>query len=46
LLGIDIPLLSFAAGDANQALRAEYALGMHGLPFPNDASGATTIADD
>lgn len=46
LLGIDIPLLSFAVGDANQALRAEYALGMHGLPFPNDASGATTIADD
>ena len=31
--------LPFAPGDAVQALRAEYALAHHGLPFPN--SGAT-----
>ncbi len=30
-----IPLLPFCAGDAVQALRAEYALTTHGLRFPN-----------
>ena len=39
IAGVDIPSLPFAPGDAVQALRAEYALAHHGLPFPN--SGAT-----
>lgn len=34
LLGVAVPLLPFAAGDAIQAIRAEYALGEHGLRFP------------
>ncbi|MFA6218418.1 MAG: serine kinase [Erythrobacter sp.] len=46
LLDIAIPALPFAPGDAVQALRAEYALASHGLPFPIRASGATTAADD
>jgi len=46
LLEVDIPLLPFAPGDATQALRAEYALAMHGLPFPNGAGRATTATDD
>ena len=32
--GVDIPVLSFAPGDAIQALRAEHALLAHGLPLP------------
>ena len=32
--GIPVPVLPFAAGDAVQALRAEYALLKHGLRFP------------
>jgi len=32
--GIAIPALPFAPGDAVQALRAEYALELHGLPLP------------
>ncbi len=39
IAGVDIPSLPLAPGDAVQALRAEYALAHHGLPFPN--SGAT-----
>ena len=35
LEGFEIPVLSFAPGDAVQALRAEYALAQHGLPLPN-----------
>jgi len=31
---IAIPVLPFAPGDAVQALRAEYALELHGLPLP------------
>lgn len=31
LLGVAVPVLPFRAGDAVQALRAEYALRMHGL---------------
>lgn len=34
LVGLEIPLLPFRAGDAAQAVRAEYALQKHGLPFP------------
>lgn len=33
LKAIDVPQLAFRAGDAEQALRAEYALRMHGLPL-------------
>jgi len=32
--GMEVPALNFAAGDAVQALRAEYALSLHGLPLP------------
>lgn len=32
--GVPIPALPFAPGDAVQALRAEYALQLHGLPLP------------
>ncbi|MFT6472689.1 serine kinase [Qipengyuania profunda] len=32
--GVPIPMLPFAPGDAVQALRAEYALELHGLPLP------------
>lgn len=39
--GCAIPVLPFAAGDAAQALRAEYALATHGLPFPSAAQDAT-----
>ncbi|QKG70058.1 HPr kinase/phosphorylase [Erythrobacter mangrovi] len=45
LLGTTIPLLTFAPGDAVQALRAEYALAQHGLPFPNRTSSATREHD-
>jgi hypothetical protein len=38
--GIDVPVLSFAAGDAVQALRAEYALARHGLPLPKFGENA------
>jgi hypothetical protein len=33
VLGQPVPVLPFHAGDANQALRAEWALRMHGLSF-------------
>ncbi|KWV95347.1 HPr kinase/phosphorylase [Erythrobacter sp. AP23] len=32
--GVVIPVLPFAPGDAVQALRAEHALRLHGLPLP------------
>lgn len=41
LLGCAVPALPFAPGDATQALRAEYALAKHGLPFPKRAADAT-----
>ncbi|MBX7496562.1 HPr kinase/phosphatase C-terminal domain-containing protein [Qipengyuania sp. 6B39] len=41
MAGCVIPLLPFAPGDAAQALRAEYALATHGLPFPSAAQAAT-----
>ena len=44
LAGISVPVLPFAPGDATQALRAEYALGKHGLPFPSEAQAATRLA--
>jgi HPr kinase/phosphorylase len=44
--GVPIPLLPFAPGDTVQALRAEYALATHGLPFPNRDHRATTGGDD
>lgn len=31
IAGVDIPALDFRAGDANQAIRAEFALEKHGL---------------
>ena len=34
LNGIDIPSLSFAIGGPAEAVRAEYALALHGLPDP------------
>ena len=39
--GLSVRVLPFAPGDATQALRAEYALARHGLPFPSDAQAAT-----
>jgi serine kinase of HPr protein (carbohydrate metabolism regulator) len=33
VLGINVPVLPFRAGDAAQALRAEWALQQHGLPI-------------
>ena len=36
LAGATIPLLKFRAGDAVQALRAEMALRLHGLPKPRE----------
>ena len=44
LAGISVPVLPFAPGDATQALRAEYALAKHGLPFPSEAQAATRLA--
>ena len=38
LAGVDVPVLLFRPGDATQALRAEYALGKHGLPVPEAKS--------
>ncbi|MBX7483719.1 HPr kinase/phosphorylase [Qipengyuania qiaonensis] len=38
--GIEVPVLPFAAGDAVQALRAEYALASHGLPLPKSVQKA------
>lgn len=40
ILGVSLPLLGFAPGDAIQALRAEYALVQHGLRFPDPAQTA------
>ncbi len=45
LEGVDIPILPFAAGDAAQALRAEYALSLQGLPFPRNGERPTRDAD-
>ena len=36
--GVAVPGLLFRPGDATQALRAEYALGKHGLPVPEAQS--------
>ena len=41
MASISVPVLPFAPGDATQALRAEYALAKHGLPFPSEAKAAT-----
>ncbi len=46
LLGVRIPLLRFAPGDAVQALRAEYALERYGLPFPPAGESAMDAGDD
>lgn len=40
ILGVAIPVLPFAPGDAVQAIRAEYALLTHGLRFPPRQTGA------
>lgn len=40
IAGSAIPLLPFAAGDAVQALRAEHALALHGLPLPKPDENA------
>ena len=45
IAGIDIPLLAFTAGDPAQALRAEYALARHGLPFPPPGESAMVARD-
>jgi HPr kinase/phosphorylase len=34
LAGVDVPVVLFRPGDATQALRAEFALGKHGLAVP------------
>lgn len=34
MLGTSLPVLPFHPGDAVQAVRAEYALEKHGIPFP------------
>ena len=44
LAGVCVPVLPFAPGDATQALRAEYALAKHGLPFSSEAQAATRLA--
>ena len=44
IAGVSVPVLPFATGDATQALRAEYALAKHGLPFPSEAQAATRLA--
>ena len=44
MAGMSVPVLPFAPGDATQAMRAEYALAKHGLPFPSDAQAATRLA--
>jgi serine kinase of HPr protein (carbohydrate metabolism regulator) len=44
MASISVPVLTFAPGDATQALRAEYALAKHGLPFPSEAQAATRLA--
>lgn len=44
LAGMDIPVLLFRPGDATQALRAEYALGKHGLAVSGDESGEQEAA--
>ena len=38
--GLAVPVLLFRPGDATQAMRAEYALGKHGLPVPQLDEGA------
>lgn len=38
--GVDIPVLLFRPGDATQALRAEFALGKHGLAVPGEGREA------
>ena len=38
--GLEIPVLAFAPGDAIQALRAEHALTLHGLPLPKPGEWA------
>ena len=38
--GKDIPVLLFRPGDATQALRAEFALGKHGLAVPGERQEA------
>ena len=35
LANVDVPVLLFRPGDATQALRAEFALGKHGLAVPD-----------
>lgn len=40
IAGVAIPVLPFAPGDAVQALRAEYALALHGLPLPKPDENA------
>lgn len=40
LAGATVPVLSFAPGDAVQALRAEHALALHGLPLPKPGQNA------
>ena len=38
--GVGIPVLLFRPGDATQALRAEFALGKHGLSAPSEGQEA------
>ncbi|MCA0909444.1 HPr kinase/phosphorylase [Qipengyuania gaetbuli] len=44
IAGVAIPCLPFAAGDALQALRAEYALEKHGLPLPHEGGKNDMLA--
>ena len=44
MAGMSVPVLPFSPGDATQALRAEFALAKHGLPFSSEAQAATRLA--
>ena len=44
ILGVQIPLIDFRAGDAIQALRAQYALDKHGLRVPSPSPEGATKA--
>ena len=41
--GTAVPVLLFRPGDATQALRAEFALGKHGLPLPETLNSVDEV---
>lgn len=46
IAGVEVPLLPFAPGDPAQVLRAERALALHGLAFPDASQDATSDRND